>query len=265
MPQLSRILLYPIKSLDGVAVTEAVLLKGGALQGDLEFAIIDQKGRIINGKRDAKIHRVRSQFDLCKRLIHLNVQGESTAASFHLDQQRSALEVWLSDFFGQPVALIQNLETGFPEDLDSTGPTIVSEATLKTVASWYPSLDFKTIRCRFRTNLELDAAKPFWEDRLFSEPDCPIPFQIGAVAFRGTNPCQRCPVPTRNPETGEAYEGFQKTFVAKRRETLPDGVIRSRFNHFYRLTVNTRVPASEAGKVLRIGDSLHISSHPGAA
>lgn len=76
MPHLSRILLYPIKSLDGVTVTEATLLEGGALQGDREFAIVDQQNRIINGKRNPKIHRLRSHFNLPQRLIHLQIQGK---------------------------------------------------------------------------------------------------------------------------------------------------------------------------------------------
>jgi uncharacterized protein len=265
MPQLSRILLYPIKSLDGVSVTEATLLKGGALQGDREFALVDAHNQIINAKRTAQIHRLRSDYDLSKRLVHLAIQGEAGAITFHLDRQRATLESWLSDFFEQPVRLIQNQATGFPDDLDSTGPTIVSEASLKTVASWYPSLEVETIRRRFRTNLELDATEPFWEDRLFGEPNVPIGFQIGDVWFQGINPCQRCPVPTRDPDSGEVYPGFQKTFVAKRKETLPEGVSRSRFNHFYRLTVNTQVPSTEAGKVLQIGDAIDLGGHPGAA
>ncbi|PZD72337.1 hypothetical protein C1752_03924 [Acaryochloris thomasi RCC1774] len=256
MTELSKILLYPIKSLDGIAVTQATLLPGGALQGDRELAIVDANHQLINGKRNADIHRLRSQFDLPQRLIHLNIQGESSTTSFHLDLQRPALEAWFSDYFEQPVHLMQNLETGFPDDLESTGPTFVSVASLETVASWYSDLNVEAIRRRFRTNLELDAATAFWEDRLFGEPNVPLPFRVGDVQFLGINPCQRCPVPTRDPDTGDVYSGFQKTFVAKRRETLPEGVLRSRFNHFYRLTVNTQVPASEAGKVLRVGDAV---------
>ncbi len=265
MPKLSQILLYPIKSLDGVAVKEAPILRGGALQGDREFAIVDRNHQVINGKRNPKIHLLRSQFNLDQRQIHLQVQGESATESFHLDQQRSELEQWFSNFFEQPVHLIQNLETGFPDDPRSTGPTIVSLASLKTVASWYPDLDVECVRRRFRTNLEIDAADPFWEDHLFGEPGTAVDFQIGAIQLQGINPCQRCPVPTRNPDTGEVYKGFQKTFVVNRQETLPEGVLRSQFNHFYRLTVNTRVPSTEAGKVLQLGDDLCLGSHPGAA
>lgn len=258
MPQLSQILLYPIKSLDGLAVKKTKLLKGGSLEHDREFAMVDATNQLINGKRNPKVHRLRSQFDLPQRLIHLNIQGDSSSKSFHLDRQRRALEAWLSDYFEQPVRLLQNLETGFPDDLNSTGPTIVSLASLETVTSWYPDLEIAAIRRRFRTNLEIDAVPAFWEDRLFGEPDVPLPFQMGDIKFLGINPCQRCPVPIRDPDTGTAYSGFQKTFVTKRRETLPEGVLRSRFNHFYRLTVNTQVPSSEAGKILRVGDSLEL-------
>ncbi len=260
MPQLNQILLYPIKSLDGLAVSEIKLLKGGALEYDREFAMVDTANHVINGKRNPKVHRLRSQFDLPQRLIHLNIQGDSSSESFHLDRQRPALEAWLSSYFEQPVRLLQNLETGFPDDPDSTGPTIVSLASLETVTSWYPDLEVEIIRRRFRTNLEIDAVPAFWEDRLFGEPDVPLPFQIGDIQFLGINPCQRCPVPTRDPNTGTPYSGFQKTFVQQRRETLPEGVSRSRFNHFYRLTVNTKVPVSEAGKILRVGDSIKLGS-----
>jgi hypothetical protein len=62
----------------------------------------------------------------------------------------------------------------------------------------------------------------------------------------------------RNSQTGEADPNFQKTFVTQRRETLPEWVDRSRFNHCYRLAVNTRVPDSEAGKIICIGDELRM-------
>jgi uncharacterized protein YcbX len=52
---------------------------------------------------------------------------------------------------------------------------------------------------------------------------------------------------------GEATGNFQKIFVTKRRESLPPWTTPARFNHFYRLSVNTNVPESEAGKVLHQG------------
>ena len=46
-------------------------------------------------------------------------------------------------------------------------------------------------------NLEFATAEPFWEDRLYGLAGSVVPFQIGTARLAGTNPCQRCVVPTR--------------------------------------------------------------------
>jgi uncharacterized protein len=255
MPILNHILLYPIKSLDGAAVTQAEILPGGALAGDREFAMVDQAGRWVNGKRTARIHGLRAQFDLTARQV-IMASSEEPEATFHLDADRTALEQWLSDYFTFPITLQQNLITGFPDDLESPGPTLISTSTLATVAAWFPGLDVAEARWRFRTNLEFGDVPPFWEDRLYTATGAPVTFTIGAVEVQGINPCQRCPVPTRHPLTGVALPQFQKIFGQQRQAKLPDWAAANRFNHFYRLAVNTRIAAAEAGKVLRVGDEL---------
>ncbi|HEY9655137.1 MAG TPA: MOSC domain-containing protein, partial [Crinalium sp.] len=80
----------------------------------------------------------------------------------------------------------------------------------------------------------------------------------GNVHFAGVNPCQRCIVVTRDAITGEPYPYFQKMFVTKRKETLPEWAEASRFNHFYRLAVNTCVVQPQAGAILRVGDTIAL-------
>ncbi|MCX7596690.1 MAG: hypothetical protein N2235_23670, partial [Fischerella sp.] len=63
---------------------------------------------------------------------------------------------------------------------------------------------------------------------------------------------------TRNPWTGKRDSSFQTNFAIKRQQTLPNWAELSRFNHFFRLSVNTKVPPSETGKVLQIGDEIKI-------
>ncbi len=75
----------------------------------------------------------------------------------------------------------------------------------------------------------------------------------------GIKPCQRCVVITRDSKTGEAYPNFQKTFVTQRRTTLPEWAERTRFNHFYRLAINRRLPVTEEGKTICIGDELKLN------
>ena len=147
---------------------------------------------------------------------------------------------------------------GFPDDQNAPGPTLISTATLEAVASWFPGLSVDSARVRFRTNLEIGgvpavlgrpAVRPARDRRA-------VP--VGGVTFHGINPCQRCVVPPRDPEMGEAIPDFSPIFRSRREATLPAWADRSRFNHFYRLAVNTRVPGGQAGKVLRVGDEVRL-------
>jgi uncharacterized protein YcbX len=263
-PHLARIDLYPVKSLDGLTVETASLLASGALTGDRAFALLDEAGKFINGKREARIHQVRSRFS--SDLHHLTLWTEADRAEqvFPLPwptspeaAANSPLAAWFSAYFQRSVTISHDAAMGFPDDTDSPGPTVISTATLATVADWF-GLSLEEARCRFRTNLEIGGVPAFWEDQFFSDGGEPVPFTIGAVTLHGINPCQRCVVPTRDTHTGTATAKFQARFIEQRSQTLPEGVAQSRFNHFYRLAVNTRIPATEAGKSLRVGDPISI-------
>ncbi|HEV2435556.1 MAG TPA: MOSC N-terminal beta barrel domain-containing protein [Verrucomicrobiae bacterium] len=254
--QLGRITIFPIKSLDGVPVETARITRGGILEKDRIYAIYDADGKVVNGKRTPRVHELRCEFDAQIAEVRLGRDGESPA-QFPLDN-RSPAGKWLSDFFGFPVVLRHEPQSGFPDDRTAFGPTITSEASLRTVRSWFPELTLASARRRFRANLELADGEPFGEDRLFGAPDELKSFQIGAVEFLGHNPCQRCVVPTRDPDTAQAITDFQKKFMQLRREHLPEWANPQRFNHFYRFAVNTSIPPTEAGKHLRLGDKLEL-------
>jgi uncharacterized protein YcbX len=258
MPHLAKVIIYPIKSLDGVEVTQARVLSSGALECDRELAIVNEQGQFVNGKRYPKIHLLRSKFDISNRTISLQIPNQDLQRVFHLDDERQELAATLSDFFGFPVKLVQNTDMGFPDDTDSPGPTVISTATLAEVASWYTGVSVEQMRRRIRANIEITDVAAFWEDQLFAELDKLISFEIGDVLFFGVNPCQRCIVPTRNPDSAAAYPNFQKIFIKQRQATLPNWANSSRFNHFYRLGVNTRLPISEAGKILKISEKLTL-------
>lgn len=258
LPYLAKILLYPIKSLDGVEVEKATILSSGALQYDREFAFIDTQNRFVNGKRYPKIHLLRSEFSLEKRLVKLKFPNGNAEQVFHLDQERSVLAAVVSDFLGFPVQLQQNTTMGFPDDTNSPGPTVISTATLTEVASWFSGINVDEMRRRMRANIEIDGIPAFWEDSLFAASGEPVSFTVGDVQFLAINPCQRCVVPTRDSCSGEVYPNFQKIFGQKRQATMPTYVNTAQFNHFYRLSVNTRVPVAETGKIITLGSSVEI-------
>lgn len=252
MPNLSRITIYPIKSLDGVSVQSTRITSGGALEHDREYALFDDAGNVVNAKRTAKIHFIRATFDEGLTGVMLSTQGEK--ATFELGD--SKLETWFSDYFGFRIKVRRNREIGFPDDLNAWGPTLVSEATYREVATWFDGISIEELRQRFRANLELSECEPFWEDRLCDEPPRTVPFQIGEVRFEGVNPCSRCVVPTRHPLTAEPTPKFQKHFSELRKATLLLWAVPEAFAHFYKLSVNTRIDKYHAGKFIRVGDAL---------
>ncbi len=258
MPHLARILTYPVKSLDGQSLPNVPVLASGALADDRRFALVDAAGGYVNAKRFAAIHRLRSTFDAAGRTLSIRRRPAAEPATFHLDLDRPALERWLGEFFGFAVTVVENAAAGHPDDTDSPGPTVISTATLAAVAAWFPGTTVDGLRARLRANLEVDGVPAFWEDRLYGAAECPRRFRIGDVSLDGINPCQRCAVPPRDPVTGQAYPDFVATFRRCREASLPAWADRSRFNHFYRLAVNTRLAPTEAGKHFRVGDPVEI-------
>jgi uncharacterized protein len=249
-----RLEIFPVKSLDGCQVESTLVTAGGALEFDRRWALVDEQGNFVNAKRCAQIHAIRSRFNLAELSIDLSAPGMPDR---QFDMADPALAVWFSQYFDRPIQIHTNSTQGFPDDTVASGPTIISTASLIEMASWYPNISIAEIRRRLRTNIEITADSAFAEDRLFTNN--PQDFWIGSVPLQGINPCQRCIVPTRDAISGSIDVGFQKTFNERRAATLPADVDRSRFNYFYRVSVNTRISTLGIGKTLRVGDVVKLS------
>lgn len=215
------------------------------------------------------MHLIRATYAPDVSCVTLAVPGDRRnipARTFAFPDDADDAAEWFSVYFEQQI-LVRYSPDGFPDDTIANGPTIISTASLQNVCDWFPALTLDNVRQRFRTTLEVEApaAGPqangklpaFWEDQLFGEDErSVVRFRIGEVQFEGSNPCARCPVPARDPQTGADLAGFQKRFSELRREHLPRWSPAARFDHFYRLATNTRVASTEAGKTLRLGESL---------
>jgi uncharacterized protein YcbX len=260
-PRIANIQLHPIKALDPLQVREARIGPGGGLEFDRVWALYSADGEWINGKRTAAVHLIRAAFppDLSSVTLSVPTDRRGTPTkTFEFPGGSADAAQWFSAFFDQSVTVRYSPE-GFPDDTVANGPTIISTASLDAIATVFPGLTASDMRLRFRTTLEIDGVPPFWEDQLFTaELDKFVPFHIGEVQFEGSNPCVRCPVPPRNPQTGAIIPGFQKLFSDYRRSHIPSWTPEARFDHYYRLATNTRVAKSEAGKVLRVGDPLQL-------
>lgn len=261
-PHLARIQVHPIKSLDHVEVQTATIGDAGSLQFDRAWTIYTLDGRVINARRVPAMHSVRAVYGPSFESVTLSAVGnrrnlESGCFAFPADTGPAA--VWFSKFLEQSV-MVRHDPNGIPDDLIANGPTIISTASLVAVCSWFPGLTLAEARRRFRSSIEIDGVPAFWEDQLFgSEIRSVVRFRIGEIAFEGSYPCIRCPIPARNPDTGAETIGFQKRFAQLRRVQLPVWSHTERFEHFYCLATNTRIASTESGKHLSVGDSLTAS------
>ncbi len=270
---LSGIRLHPIKSLDPVSRREAFVGPSGGLELDRAWALHTVDGKWVNGKRTPLIHAIRAAFadDLSSVTLSAPTDRRNLPArTFAFPHGHEEAAEWFSVFFEQQI-IVRYSADGFPDDPIANGPTIISTASLREVCSWFPEVPLEEMRERFRATLEIDldaaaaadgAELPaFWEDRLYgADPRSVVRFSIGEVQFEGSNPCARCPVPPRNPRTGEVLVGFQKRFTEMRDKTLPEWTARERFDHFYCLSTNTRVDTVQVGARMRVGDVLQLGS-----
>ncbi len=156
-PHLAGIHLYPIKSLDGVSVSECRIGPGGGLALDRAWALCSEEGRFINGKSTAAIHLIRAVFAADVGSVTLSAgDGRPGVApqTFGFPGDFGAAGEWFSRFFERQV-VVRYAAKGFPDDTDRNGPTVISRATLQAVSDWFPGMDLEESRRRFRTSLEI--------------------------------------------------------------------------------------------------------------
>lgn len=257
-PFLSRITIYPVKSLDGMELQNAVISDGGCLLHDREYAMSDDAGNFIIGKSNHLVHALRSMVDFEKEIISFRTISEKSWRDFHLQKEKLAIQSFLSDYFGVKTLFLRNKQGRFMDIPDISGVTVLSTSSLKEVSSWFNNMDLTETRKRFRATIEIEDVPAFWEDHLFSGEGRGIEFKVGDVTMFGMSPRARCVVPTRNPESGEVLHGFPKVFSRRRAYTLPQWSTLDEYGHHYYLTVNCYIPATEIGKKIEIGNGIKI-------
>lgn len=263
--------IYPVKSLDPLSIDAVDMLPSGGLVGDRRFALVDEAGEFVNGKRERKVQTIRTRFD-CDAVRGLlwfgsSPEPEGDAVAFDLQEDPSPFAKRISSHLGYRVALIENAQTGFPDDTDSSGPTVISRETLLALGD-FVNVPLDELRRRFRANVEIVGGGPFFEDRAFGPPGKIVPLRIGALSgdhanLFGNNPCRRCAVPGRDSRSGETHPGFAKNLAKWREATIGDGVPRERFDdNWYRLALNTRPATNAALQRMAVGDRFEIAGPP---
>ncbi|ADB58973.1 MOSC domain containing protein [Haloterrigena turkmenica DSM 5511] len=256
MARLERLRVYPVKGLDGIELEATDVLAGGTLASDREFALFDADGEVLNGKRTDRVHDLRTDYDAKTDALEVEAP-DGEVARFDLEMECDRAADWFGDFFDEDLTLERDRELGYV-DRREMGPSVISTATLETVAGWFEDegMTVEGARRRLRANVEIGGVEPFWEDRFVGE-GAPA-FEIDGVRFEGVTPCGRCVVPQRDPETGEPIDEFRQRFVRKREETFPDWADADAFDHYYTVMLISRVLEADRGEALRVGDSVSV-------
>jgi hypothetical protein len=264
MARIARLQWYPIKGFDGVEAETVELSAAGTVAGDREFALCDPAAGetatvtdAYNGKQIERIHRVRTGLDPTTGALTVAIEGERRQFDLATPEGRAAANDWFGETFDEPVDLRRRDPPGFVDRPDA-GPSVVSTATLEEVASWFDELTVAGVRRRLRANVEVSGVPAFWEDRFVGD-DAPA-FVVGDddVRFEGVEPCVRCVVPTRDPETGDPLPRFRERFVERREATFPPWADRDAFPHWYAVMLVSRVPEASRGRTIRVGDAVRV-------
>jgi uncharacterized protein len=117
----------------------------------------------------------------------------------------------LEDDLGRPVELTRDVE-GI-QDLGRT-LLITLQASLDALGEELGgAVDLR----RFRTNLHLDLDAPAWAELGWQGRELAC---AGGVRLRLLHPCERCVIPTRDPDTQEKWPGLLKHLTAEHQMTF---------------------------------------------
>ena len=256
MAHIDRLTVYPVKGLDALNVERSRVLPGGTLEHDREFALLTADGDRVNAKQSDRFHALSTTYDPETTTLRVD-SPEQRAFALDTAAGREEAAAWLADALGlsDDLRLDRSTDLGHV-DRQSMGPSVISTATLETVADWFDGMTVESARRRLRANIEVGDVPAFWEDR-FVGADAPA-FRAGDVRIEGVTPCGRCVVPSRDPDTGEPTPEFREQFITNRRETFPEWADRDAFDHFYTMMLIARVPEADRGNTLAVGDDVQM-------
>ncbi len=268
MPAIQELRIYPVKSLGGVSVTEAVVEEKG-FRHDRRYMLVSPNGIFITQRSNHTMALIDvATTDTTIRVWHRHAPDNvfelplepavtPSSASINVtiwdshDVPATTLsreaDDWFSQLLGQACHLVFMPET--TRRLIDTKYARNAEAV--SFADGYPyliigqhSLDDLNSRLaepitmtRFRPNIIVDGAPAYDEDTWKR-------FQLGSIPFYGPKPCARCILTTIDPATGESGKEPLRTLTQYRR-----------WNN--KILFGQNAIATQTG-TLRVGDELTI-------
>lgn len=219
--RVAAINLYPVKATRGVSVATAQVEFAG-LRHDRRWAIVDLDGSRLSARERDRLLSVTAtpaddggivlsaggqqslavapplggapQMTNISRLPEAVDAGDAAAAWFSKNLDTSVRLVWQADPGGRPISLKHGGKDHEPMNLADAGPLLLTSSTsLAQLNNW---IDGDPIGMqRFRPNVVIDGIEEAFAEDRWRE------FRIGDVSYRFGEQCDRCMVPTIDPDT----------------------------------------------------------------
>ncbi|MFN3589761.1 MAG: MOSC domain-containing protein [Spirosomataceae bacterium] len=235
---ISKLFIYPIKSLAGVELMESLVTPKG-LAHDRRWMLVDTSGEFMTQRtvKEMVFFRV-EQAESAWRVVHIPSQSaclvpfipetsDYFSATVWEDEVRvvrvsTALDAWFSERLGVACSLVYQPEEGtrwIDPDFQITGkeetslsdgyPILgISEASLADISE---RIGEEMNVYRFRPNLVFSGIDAYAEDTMGQ-------MQVGVegVRLQGVKPCARCVLTTVDPVSGERGKEPLQTLAAFR-------------------------------------------------
>jgi uncharacterized protein YcbX len=207
--RLAWIAVAPVKSM-ALTFVERALLTAEGIPGDRSFALIDERDRLVNGKRAGPLATIRAVYDPLEGSLSMTwPNGDVVAERVELDPPIEAVFLgavrpvrpvrgpWseaLSTWSGHPLRLVK-MRPGEGPDRGPTA-TLVSTAALIELARAGGD-EGPLDRRRFRMTFGIDGVQPYAEDAWIGGD-----VRVGDALVRVAGNVGRCAVTTQDPDTG---------------------------------------------------------------
>ena len=201
----------PVKGLRVTARSRVTLERGG-VRGDRRFYLVDERGRMVNGKQLGVLNEMTATLDEAgiltlslpggERIAGAVEPGELVATTFfskprEAQAMRGPFSAALSDAAGRSLRLVAPSDGSTAVDRgEQGGVSLMSRASLARVAEFADAAELDARR--FRMSIELDGVAPFAEDGWVGRELVVADARLSIHGHVG-----RCLVTSRDPESGE--------------------------------------------------------------
>ena len=251
--KISRIFIYPVKSLAGISLESSKVLQKG-LELDRRWMLMNSENQFMTQREYPKMTLIKT--GIVDGMLELSYNGSSIRVDPSRVEEENEVNVWDDHF--PAFESDPEVNDWISEQLDLRCRLVhmKEDRTVRTkldrpvsFADGYPflvlgessmedlnqRLDEPLSILRFRPNIVFEGGEPFEEDHWKR-------FRIGNLEFEGVKPCVRCTLTTVDPETSE--KGVEPLRTLSTYRKIDNGVIFG-LNAF----------ASEEG-IISVGDSV---------